>query len=69
MPSDLQKLMRHESVETLRYYVGRDSETLSDILYAAVESEKATLKSNKTGNKRPNYRFEGAEEKPQILAG
>jgi len=33
-----------------------------------VESEKATLKSNKTGNKRSNSRFSGAKEKPQTLA-
>ena len=39
MPADLQKLMRHESIETtLRYYVGREASKTSEILWAAAEA-------------------------------
>ena len=40
MPTILQVLMRHESIETtLRYYVGRNAEQMADVVWAAVEAE------------------------------
>lgn len=42
MPVVLQQLMRHESIETtLRFYVGRNAQAVSDILYSAVNSSVA----------------------------
>ncbi len=43
MPSDLQQLMRHESIDTtMKFYVGRDAGSVADRLYAAVELVAAT---------------------------
>ena len=62
MPAMLQQLMRHESVETtMRYYVGKDADAVSDALYAAMEKVTSNLKSNKTGNKRPETETAGAK--------
>jgi len=37
MPTDLQQLMRHESIETtMKYYVGQDAEAIADAITAAV---------------------------------
>lgn len=42
MPAVLQQLMRHESIDTtLRYYVGRDADTVARILYQARADDEA----------------------------
>lgn len=41
MPPVLQKLMRHESIETtLRYYVELDADSMADDLYRAEETRQ-----------------------------
>lgn len=46
MPQVLKDLMRHESIETtLRYYVGRNAQTITDAAWVAREAKKSTVLS------------------------
>ena len=50
MPQVLMELMRHESIDTtLKYYVGRNAQTIGDVLWAAHEAASG----HKTGHKAP----------------
>lgn len=51
MPTTLQLMMRHESIETtLRFYVGRNAQTAAKIIWQAY----AALPSNTSGNTAPS---------------
>ena len=59
MPAVLQKLMRHESIDTtLRYYVELDADDLADDLYRAEEAPQNSREGNfsgKTSRFRPGF--------------
>lgn len=47
MPVDLQKLMRHEKIETtLKFYVSNDAKSLTERLYASVGNTSGNTKEN-----------------------
>ena len=50
MPTVLQQMMRHESIETtLRFYVGRNAEAAAKVMWEAYQREA----DNKSGNAAP----------------
>ena len=61
MPTTLQLMMRHESIETtLRFYVGRNAQTAAKVIWEAYRG----LPGNKTGNTAPST---ASSEAPQHL--
>lgn len=60
MPADLQKLMRHETIETtMKFYVNQTADTIAERLYGAIESQSG----NTLGNTTPNEP-QASETKP-----
>jgi integrase len=72
MPAVLQQLMRHESVETtMKFYVGRDADSVADVLWAAAELAAPVPsgeKSNKPGNSDESDDSGDPSLSPQSLA-
>lgn len=61
MPAVLQRLMRHESIETtMKYYVDLDADELADELWAAHEAATSRPVGNIGGNTGPNRPQEAA---------
>ena len=54
MPTDLQQLMRHESIETtLKYYVGRNAEATADAIWASIEQVPTLVPTSHSGTSKP----------------
>lgn len=72
MSAVLQQLMRHESVETtMKFYVGRDADSVADVLWAAAELATPVPsgeKSNKSGNRDESDDSSEPSLSPQSLA-
>lgn len=77
MPPVLQQLMRHESIDTtMRFYVGRNAETTSAVLWEAVgkaggmlpERQSAGLAGNSLSNRAADSSSSVSDSTPQIGA-